>query len=478
VWNQARSLRLPTLAALVIATRGCLLIPNDDFDSLLPREDSDVDSSVGSDAPLAGSGGGGGVLPDTAPEDSAGSGGTEADSSSDGDGETDAGPDDAASETGNDAETGGSPPFTTAPQLITAPKEDGVLDFGRSVAISYEWALIGADDPTGRGFAYFAHRSTDGRWSLRQQVSTLDFPLRDANFGFSVAISGAFAVVGAPGTPARFGEAYYFTLDGEEWVLMRPPESARTGLPNDRFGFDVDVDLKAIVIGAPGESGGLGAVYVQGLGEYVPYPGTPRSWVRLGSPEPSSREFGAGVEIEGETLVACSPGRDGLQGGAYVFGLEGENWVYRQKLLPPSPTDETFCANGMALHGDTLLLGMSSPATGGAVHIFTRNSRGIWSASPGRITAPVDVVKNVWRFGSRTALCGDHAVIGHQTPATQDSDVLFYRKDQSAWNVLGAFSQVVSGAVFASFTCYEAAMAVGDRAANARSGGVHFFDLK
>jgi hypothetical protein len=94
-------------------------------------------------------------------------------------------------------------------------------DFGFSVALSGDTALVGAntDDVglnTGQGSAFvFARTATS--WSFQKQLIVGDGAAFD-NFGTAVALSGGSAVVGMPGDDvvanAGAGSAYIFLLDG------------------------------------------------------------------------------------------------------------------------------------------------------------------------------------------------------------------------------------------------------------------------
>ena len=75
----------------------------------------------------------------------------------------------------------------------------------------------------------------------------------DDYFGFSVAISGDFILIGAPNDAdnGRFsGSIYLFKLQGSEWIQINkvtPSDAA----PVDVFGFAVAIDENHAVVGAP-----------------------------------------------------------------------------------------------------------------------------------------------------------------------------------------------------------------------------------
>ena len=70
----------------------------------------------------------------------------------------------------------------------------------------------------------------------------------DDQFGYSVAIDGNTAVVGAPGYDGE-GAAFVYEFNGYGWVLSQQlPGDPAAG---DRFGVAVDIDGDHIVVGAP-----------------------------------------------------------------------------------------------------------------------------------------------------------------------------------------------------------------------------------
>ncbi len=92
---------------------------------------------------------------------------------------------------------------------ITVGEDDETVgsEFGRSVSISGNYAIVGAsledaaanatNEQTDTGAAYIFEKQTDGSWSRIQQLTASDATAID-EFGFSVSISGDFIAIGAP----------------------------------------------------------------------------------------------------------------------------------------------------------------------------------------------------------------------------------------------------------------------------------------
>ena len=136
---------------------------------------------------------------------------------------------------------------------------DGLSDdqFGQSVAISGDYAIIGApgDDigaNANKGSAYIFKRSGTG-WSQQAKLTTSEGDASDF-FGYSVSIDGDHVVVGAYGDDIGLntnqGAAYLYERSGSSWPIVRK----LTGVAgaNAANGRSVDISGPNFIIGAPG----------------------------------------------------------------------------------------------------------------------------------------------------------------------------------------------------------------------------------
>jgi hypothetical protein len=141
-------------------------------------------------------------------------------------------------------------------QKITAP--DGAADdqFGRWVAVSGDTAVVGAildDNANGpdAGSAYvFVRAGTT--WSLQQKLTAPDGGALD-QFGRSVAVSGDTAVIGAylddHASGLDAGSAYVFVRGGATWTPQWKLLAA-DGAASDLFGRAVSSSGDTVVAGA------------------------------------------------------------------------------------------------------------------------------------------------------------------------------------------------------------------------------------
>jgi hypothetical protein len=225
--------------------------------------------------------------------------------------------------------------------------------FGFSLALNGETLFIGArgDEEAGNfsGAVYVFTRDVNGQWHEQQKLTASDGAAGDG-FGISVAISGDVALIGARGDDdlgSVSGAAYFFAknLDGH-WE-ERQKVTASDGVAGDEFGYSVALDGETAVIGArfaTGDEGREGAAYVFTYGSG--HIGTlwNESQKLIGSTnEDNNRdnnEFGTSVALDEQTILVGAPSTDSkgnLAGAVHVFRFTPEEqdshpWNEVQKL--------------------------------------------------------------------------------------------------------------------------------------------------
>lgn len=164
-------------------------------------------------------------------------------------------------------------------QKLIVPDSQPSTQLGASVAIDGDTLISGAlgDTPTtsspNQGAAYVFSRS-GGAWSLQQRLTASDAAMSDF-FGWSVAVRGDLAVVGAryddTAAGADAGSAYVFRRNNSVWSEQQKL-AAGDAAANDRFGVSAALNLDGtLVVGAAdknlpnGQGNGAGAAYVFNL---------------------------------------------------------------------------------------------------------------------------------------------------------------------------------------------------------------------
>jgi len=239
--------------------------------------------------------------------------------------------------------------------------------FGYSVAISGDTAVVGAPDDhiganTDQGSAYvFVRNGTT--WSQQQKLTAADGAGWD-EFGGSVAIWSDTAVVGAAwddvGANADQGSAYVFVRSGTTWS-QQTQLTATGGAASDHFGCAVAIDGETAVVGAYYDNVGGGAS--QGSAYVFFRSGT--VWSQQGQLVAADGGindfFGYSVAIDGETTVVGAyidtVGANTNQGSAYVFVRSGTTWSQQAKLIAADGAAHDEFGVSVAVSGDTAVVG-------------------------------------------------------------------------------------------------------------------------
>jgi hypothetical protein len=151
---------------------------------------------------------------------------------------------------------------TTWSQQATLTASDAATNdtFGSSVALSGDTALVGApgkNSSTGAAYVFIRNGTA---WSQQANLTASDAATND-NFGASVALSGDTALVGAFNKNGSIGAAYVFTRSGTAWS-QQANLTASDAVGGDRFGFSVSLSADTALVGAFYKNSVTGAAYV------------------------------------------------------------------------------------------------------------------------------------------------------------------------------------------------------------------------
>jgi hypothetical protein len=188
-------------------------------------------------------------------------------------------------------------------------------NFGNAVALTGATALIGASGTSNStGAAYVFARSAAGAWSQQAELTAVGGVAGD-NLGWSVAIAGSTAVVGAVFGNSHTGAAYVFVRSGAAWS-QQARLTAAGGASGSEFGFSVAISGSTVLVGAIDAGSGRGAGYL--------FTRSGTAWsqqARLTAADaPAGAQFGFSVAISGSTAVLGAPARSASTGAAYVLG--------------------------------------------------------------------------------------------------------------------------------------------------------------
>ncbi len=279
--------------------------------------------------------------------------------------------------------------------------------FGTSIVIDGERALISAPDYDITGVnqigAVYVYEWEGGQW-VEQRRITPDVVWHNYQFGISMALSGADALIGAGA-----GRAHIYRNSGALWnhVIMLDSE-----VDLDDFGNCVALEGDTAIVGAPRDSENgpeAGAVYC-----YTKTTGVWEFEDKLIESGSFQSHFGWDLDMEDEdVLVVGAPGENSLRGGAYVFRQSGGEWVKENRLVPAQNMAEERFGASVAIDGVLAAVGAhdddANPDFQGTATLF-RFTGGSWLEQE-PVLAP-DEGESQEHFGWSIDVAGEKVIVG------------------------------------------------------------------
>lgn len=212
---------------------------------------------------------------------------------------------------------------------LTAPDAAPFDYFGTAVCVQGERVVVGArgDDDEGKDSgSVYVFRVTETGWVLDQKLSPFD-GCRDGAFGASISMSGSRMLVGAYGdddSGKRSGSVYIYAWDGKRWRFEQKL-TAPDGRATDQFGRSVCLDGARAIVGAHGDqidsSRKAGSAYLFKRGN--------AGWVLTAKlvPDPARTlaQFGRSVSMDGSVVAVGSHGDGGR--GRWGAGARGAAYL-------------------------------------------------------------------------------------------------------------------------------------------------------
>ncbi|MFH1170076.1 MAG: hypothetical protein V1704_00710 [Candidatus Vogelbacteria bacterium] len=283
-----------------------------------------------------------------------------------------------------------------------------------------------------------------------QELLAGDGALYDS-MGKSAAISGVYAVLGAPNDSsaigAYVGSAYVFRKSGSTWVQQQKLV-ASDGAAYDSFGSSVSIDGDVVVVGAAydddrGVSSGSAYIFKRNENSTPTIPGDDfwEQKQKLTASDGAAYDyFGISVGISGDTIIVGvsqgTPSAGYGNGAAYTYRFNGTTWIEEQKLLASDGAFGDRFGWSVAVYGDAALVGAyldeDAVAGRGSVYVFRRSGPS-WTQQQKLLPSGGPLLT---QFGISVALYGELAVVGD--PFDDDRGVNFgsaslFRFNGSAW---------------------------------------------
>jgi FG-GAP repeat/Lectin C-type domain len=289
------------------------------------------------------------------------------------------------------------------------PSDGAASDwFGHAVAIDGTTAIVGAvyddDNGTYSGSAYLFDTTTGAQIAklLPSDGAAADF------FGWSVAIDGTTAIVGAvldddKGTNS--GSAYLFdTTTGAQIAKLLPSDGAAA----DSFGYSVAIDGTTAIVGAAYDDD-------NGTNSGSAYLLDTTTGAQIAKLFPNdgavADRFGWSVAIAGDTAIVGAYLHDDNgsdSGSAYLFDTTTGAQV--AKLLPSDGAAGDWFGESVAINGNTAIVGAvlddDKGTDSGSVYLFDTTTGGQVAK-----LLPDDGAVND-RFGWSVAIAGNTAIVG------------------------------------------------------------------
>ncbi len=336
-------------------------------------------------------------------------------------------------------------------EIVKAIPPDGTSQdaYGTSVAIDGDYAIVGAyaEDHDanggnyvgGAGSAYILKKDQGGTdsWSLVKKIVASDRS-GAALFGWSVDISGDYAIVGAyattetgsgGGTFTAAGTAYIFRKDEggtDNWGEVKKLVASDVST-NDRFGHSVSISGDYAVVAAHVKQVTVGIVTYNTAGSVYVFKkdeGGADNWGELQKLIPSDINngdvFGQSVAISGEYIVVGASSGN----ASYIFKKDHggvDNWGELKRIVSNDLASGDSFGESVDIDGDYVIIasrfdqedaaGNNSLHNAGSVYIFNKDEGGTdnWGQVQKIVASDRDQGD---AFGSDVAISGDYAVVG------------------------------------------------------------------
>lgn len=284
--------------------------------------------------------------------------------------------------------------------------------FGGSVAISGNYALVGAP----------SYDHSNGKVQLFDTTTgallrTFDNPAASASsdyFGWSVAMDGNKVLIGAPSTTLTGGVAgRAFLFDGSSGSLLRTFTNPYANSPGDLFGWSVALQGDNVLIGAPLDDS-------NGTDRGLTYLFDANTGARLNSfsgPTGSNYYFGGSVDIDGNLVVIGQPLTAADFGSAFVYDISTvhllggvDTALLQHTLVDPFGSPGDRFGDAIAIDGNMIVVG--APRNDEQGNFAGRAL--LFDAASGAFLRYLDdpTVTDQERFGVAVDIDGNKVIIG------------------------------------------------------------------
>ena len=223
--------------------------------------------------------------------------------------------------------------------------------------------------------------------ALAAVFAYLASPVAGQGFGGGVAVSSGQVLIAESGGQTSTGAVYVYEKGPDGWAVSATlaPYAGEEGAG---FGSSLSVSGDRMLVGSPG------AAYV--------FERNAGAWEEVATLQPvdlpERMSFGARGAIAGDLVFVTAAGRatrqaPGPAGRVYVFVRDDSGWSEAGSLTSPEPAEGDQFGAAIVTDGEGVAISapgatVGTAARAGAVHFFTQDDDGTWTASGEPLTAP------------------------------------------------------------------------------------------
>jgi hypothetical protein len=328
---------------------------------------------------------------------------------------------------------------------------DGAADdrFSVSVSVSGDYAIVGAEydddngSESGSAYIFTLNDINCGEWDEQAKLVASDGAASDY-FGYSVSISGDKTIVGAYGDDDNggfSGSAYIFKRNGTTWSEQAKLIASDAAF-NDVFGWSVSISGDYAIIGATGDDDNgsrSGSAYI-----FAPNEVDPNNWdevAKLTASDGAAEDlFGYSVSISGDyAIVGVLQDDDNGEdsGSAYIFKRDGTSWSEQAKLVASDGAAEDYFGTSVSISGNYAVVGVygddDNGNESGSAYIFKRDGTS-WSEQV-KLVASDGAASDY--FGWSVSISGDYAIVGAERDddnGSSSGSAYIFKRDGASWS--------------------------------------------
>ncbi|WP_026775628.1 Ig-like domain-containing protein [Polaribacter sp. Hel_I_88] len=249
--------------------------------------------------------------------------------------------------------------------------------FGASSAFSGDRVIVGAYNANTFFGAAYIFNYVNNSWVQEAKLTASDGASSD-NFGYSVAISGDKAIVGSLGDDddgTDSGSAYIYNVASGSWI-EEAKITATDAAQSDLFGWSVAISGDKAIVGANrNDDGG------QDSGSAYVFSFVNNNWTQeaklIASDDGPDKQFGNSVAIEGNKAIIGAHYDDvnaTNSGSAYIFSFSNNIWQEVTKITPSDGAQFSYFGFDVDISGDKAIVGARFDAgiapSSGSVYFF------------------------------------------------------------------------------------------------------------